>query len=370
MLCTSCRAAADSDKTGSYFEYDQRKLEEIYGAHGKLSSPGRGRGRGGRGRGRGGRGLRRMCSSEERMRRFKESEESRLSPMRGESRDFSSGFQSPYVEHAEDDDTVGPQSLAYVEQPSSSIPAFFFFLLHNRSVIEKSLFRKSPYFRGMPKGYARNEKVAEEGAAIWLEMSTSERDEWVDLSMKDFEQRCVAWKEKQVIESMMKSVSDGDQDAQEETDPEKAVDLLPEDEVHIASSRARIHQFNKVKTQPAPAPSPAKKTSANEGGNTILLNLLNDARFRPLPLVSTARAKEDLVSSKDKVVKVAVQQFLTQGPIETSLGDDCMGCTRGWAHYCPVLKRSLPCSEHRAKLQPPVSRPSAFSVSTFPLVIS
>ncbi len=42
--------------------------------------------------------------------------------------------------------------------------------------------------------------MAQEGAAIWIDMSRKERNEWVDVSIKDFEQRVVAWKEKEVIE--------------------------------------------------------------------------------------------------------------------------------------------------------------------------
>ena len=58
-------------------------------------------------------------------------------------------------------------------------------------------------------GAARNEKVAQEGAAIWVDMRPEEHDQWVDVSMKDFEQRVVSWKEKEVIESMIKSVEEG-----------------------------------------------------------------------------------------------------------------------------------------------------------------
>ncbi|KAL7542489.1 hypothetical protein ACHAXR_011817, partial [Thalassiosira sp. AJA248-18] len=352
FLCTSCKAAlANSDKNGSHFEYDQHKLEDIQGARGRRLSPGgRGRGRGGRGRGRGGRGargLRRMSSTEERMKRFKDSDEQGIINIRGRKRVYSSGFQSPYIENDDDDDGVGPELLAYVEQPFSSTPAFFFFLLHNRGVIEKSLFRKSPLFRGMPKGTARNEKVAEAGAAIWTGMTPKERKEWVVVSMKDFEQRVVAWKEKEVIEAMMKTMDDENQDTQGEEGEGEAPSIPPEDEIHIANSRARLNQYSKVKSQPV-------KVSASARGNPILLELLNDARFRPLPLVNTTRAKEDLVHGSEKV-KVAVQQFTVQGPIETSLGDDCMGCTRGWSHFCSVLKRPIPSSEHRAKLQPPLS---------------
>ncbi|KAL7554022.1 hypothetical protein ACHAWF_018931, partial [Thalassiosira exigua] len=360
MLCISCRALlADSDRGGVYFEYDQAKLEGIYGARqrGRLESvsPRRSRGRGSsRGRG-GSRGLRRMSSTEERMKRhqatLKGTEELGVSIARGGTRSRSSGFQSPYVENDDDDEGVGPESLADVEQPLSSTPAFFFFLLHNRSIIEKSLYRKKPFFRGMAKGTARNEVVAHEGAAIWIEMSQKEQDEWVEVAMKDFEQRVVAWKEKEVIEAMIKTAIKEQEDTEEKEAPEEAPALPPEDEAHIANYHARLNRFGRVNTQPI------KAGSVQSVGNPILLELLNDARFRPLPLVDTQRAQEDLTPAggTSEKTRLAVQQFAVRGPIETSLGDDCMGCTRGWSHYCQVLKRPLPGSEHRAKLQPPVS---------------
>ena len=145
----------------------------------------------------------------------------------------------------------------------------------------------------------------------------------------------------------MKTGEDGDEETQEEEESDEESHLLPEDEAHIASSQARINNLIKVTTKPA-------KASGKYSGHQILIELLNDSRFRPLPLVDSTRAKEDLIQSKDAHKELAVEQFITQGPIETSLGDDCMGCTRGWSHYCSVLKRHIPSSEYRAKLQPPV----------------
>lgn len=335
-LCSSCKAVR-RDKNGSYLQYGQRKLRQNYGAQRELLSSGRGRGRGGRG----GKVSRRMSSSAERKKRLRDSDEYGLITMRGSNRSHSSGFQSPYVDIDEDDDDVGPHSLAYVEKPTSSTPAFFFFLLHNRSVIEKSLSRMSPIFRGMARGLARNEKVAQEGAVIWIGLSQKERSEWVNVSMKDFEQRIVAWKEKEAIEAMIQSMDANDTEAQRNFDPKNESNLLP---AHIAGPFTRMNQLNKVKSHPV-------KVCARKNGNPILLELLYDVRFRPLPLVDMSRTNDDLAQRK---VGVAVQQFTAQGPVETSLGDDCMGCTRGWSHFCSVVKRPLPGSEHRAKLQPPV----------------
>ncbi len=333
-MCTSCKASG-SGKNGSYLGYGQRKLRQITEDQHGLLSYGRGRGRGGKS----GKNLRRMSSSEERKKRLKDISDGGANTLRGRKRSYSSGFQSPYIED-DDDNDIGPHSLAYVEKPTSSTPAFFFFLLNHRSVIEKSLSRTSPLFRGMAKGLARNEKVAREGARLWIGMDHKERGEWLTVSMKDFEQRIVAWKEKEIIEAMIKSMDTSEKDIVSKNES----DLLPESDPHIANTFAKMNQFNKVKSHPV-------KISDTKYGNIVLLELLNDVRFRPIPLIDKTRADEDLAQSK---AGVAVEQFTPQGPVETSLGDECMGCTRGWSHFCPVLKRPLPSSEYRAKLQPPV----------------
>jgi hypothetical protein len=333
-VCTSCKASG-SEKNGRYLGYGQRKLRQITEEQHGLLSSGRGRGRGGKG----GKNLRRMSSSEERKTRLKDISDGGANTMSGRKRSYSSGFQSPFVED-DDDNDIGPHSLAYVEKPISSTPAFFFFLLNHRSDIEKSLSRTSPLFRGMAKGLARNEKVAQEGARMWIGMGHKERGEWITVSMKDFEQRVVAWKQKEIIEAMIQSMDASERGIVSKNES----DLLLESDAHIANSFTRMNQFNTVKSHPV-------KVSDMKHGNILLLELLNDARFRPLPLIDKTRAKEDLTQEK---VRVSVHQFTPQGPVETSLGDECMGCTRGWSHFCPVLKRPLPNSEYRAKLQPPV----------------
>lgn len=259
-----------------------------------------------------------------------------------------SGYQSPYVRTDEDDEDVGPEALSAVQKPISSTPAFFFFLLHNRNAIEKRLYKRNRMFRALQKGFARNEKVAQEGAAIWVGMNNAERNEWIEFSMKDFEQRVVAWKEKIVIHSMIDAM-DGDEAKEEfkrQNSHETDTGATPDDEEFAATNRARLTQFSKVKSQMA-------NVGSKESNNGILLELLKDIRFRPLPLISTTRDEEDLTyNCRDNV---AVEKFIVEGPIETCIGDDCLGCTRGWSHFCLVLQRHIPSAEHRAKLQPPVS---------------
>ena len=50
-----------------------------------------------------------------------------------------------------------------------------------------------------------------------------------------------------------------------------------------------------------------------------------------------------------------IPHFEIHGPVSTSVGDECLGCLRGWVHYCPVTQTRLPAVEPRAKLQPPMS---------------
>ena len=258
----------------------------------------------------------------------------------------SSGYQSPFVRTEEDDEEVGPDALARVQKPLSSTPAFFFFLLHNRSAIEKRLYKRNRFFRTLPKGLARNEKVAEEAAAIWVGISDKERKQWIEFSMKDFEERVVAWKEKEVIHAMIDAMDDDGVGGELKRQTSDENNLALDDEGYAAKKRARLTRFSKVKSQPV-------NVGEKESNNGILLELLRDIRFRPLPLINTTRDEEDL-SHKFKD-NIAVQKFIVEGPVETCIGDDCLGCTRGWSHFCPVLQRHIPSSENRARLQPPVS---------------
>ena len=320
--CTSCKT------NGSYFN--------------QVLSP-----RDGRGisvRDKGGHVLLRMSSSEERKKRStKESEEQSAYPIQGKDRVYLSGFQAPFVESDDDgEDEVGTETL-HVEKPLSSIPGFFFFLLHNRSAIERSLSRKTPSFRKLARGTARNEKLAEAGAALWIDLSSIERNKWIDMSLKDFERRAVAWRQQEVIQAMIKSMDEhDDQESQAERHPMNETHSPPEESAHIISGPVK-YQLPRI--------------GENKIRNRILLELLHDARYHPLPLVNATQSDKDVGQQNESAIagmKMTVQQFETQGPIATSLGDNCMGCARGWNHFCSVLKRPIPACKHRAKLQPPV----------------
>lgn len=211
-----------------------------------------------------------------------------------------SGYQAPYIEDGEDN--VGPQSLAYVEKPTGSIPAFFFFLMNNRNAIERTIQKKNRAFRSMPKSVARNELVAEHGASIWLGLTDREKRAWIDLSVNDFQDRVIAWKEKEIIEAMMKV--EQNKELEHSNDYSTVGDIR-----HATEYRERSLQFSKVKTT---LMKPSKRGKVN---NSVLLELLNDGRFHPIQLVNASRSEKDSLDAKQS--ERAIEQFPVQGPIRT-----------------------------------------------------
>jgi hypothetical protein len=156
----------------------------------------------------------------------------------------------------------------------------------------------------MPKSLPRNELVAEHGAAIWIGLTDRERRAWVELAINDFQDRVVAWKEKEAIEAML--------DVQL-TNDERANGGVPQiasadDERHAADFRARTLQFSTVKTA-------LMKPSKGSNNNSVLQELLHDSRFHPVPLISARRGEKDLSISKQS--ERAVEQFEVQGPVRT-----------------------------------------------------
>eukprot|EP00956_Cyclotella_meneghiniana_P002774 scaffold3275_cov70-Cyclotella_meneghiniana.AAC.1 len=218
-----------------------------------------------------------------------------------------SGYQAPYVE--DDGDNVGPHSLAFVEEPKKSIPAFFFFLLNNRNAIERSLNKKNRAFRTMTKGLSKNELVAEAGGAIWLTLTDREKRAWVDLAINDFQDRVLAWKEKEAIESMT-AVGKKEQPKHRENKTTIESKVTPaDDQKHATDFRTRTLQFSKIKTS-------LMKPKQLQGidNNSVLLELLQDCRFNPVPLINSWRSKKDLLSMHSER---AVEQFAVQGPIKS-----------------------------------------------------
>eukprot|EP00980_Cylindrotheca_fusiformis_P010383 scaffold2308_cov103-Cylindrotheca_fusiformis.AAC.2 len=227
-----------------------------------------------------------------------------------------------------------------------AIPAFYFYLAENRLKIERSLSRRHRYFNRLPKGMERNELVAKEGASWWVKLRRADVQRYMDMSMKDFEQRIIEWKEEKNLQEMVtepgleESIGGG---AGGGSDPS---DLTPEDERMAYERHTRLYLGTTVGCKPF-------KPEPGVSHNRILLELLQDMRFHPAPMLMANRTEQEY--GQMDFARITIPYFDAHGPVSTSMGDECLGCTRGWTHYCNVLKRRIPAVEHRAKLQPPLS---------------
>ena len=183
----------------------------------------------------------------------------------------------------------------------------------------------------------RNELIAKEGAHWWVKLPPAEIDRFISMSMKDFEKRVIEWKEEKNIQQMTADIDNID-DVPDSTDNQ--------DERLTYDNHRRLYLGTAVGAKPF-------KPDLEESNNRVLLELLQDMRFHPMPMLQPDRSDQDY--GEMDFERVTIPYFDVHGPVSTSLGDECLGCARGWAHLCNVLKRRVPAVEHRAKLQPPLS---------------
>ena len=235
------------------------------------------------------------------------------------------------------------------DRPAGATPAFFLFLSVNRFRIEKHILKHHRSFKTMRRGYDKNMLIAKEGAAMWLKLSNAEQKKYTSMSMHDFENRVIAWKEEEQIRAMTGVVSAEDP-AGNADDADDADDA--EDQKYWQERHRNVVSLSQIRCSPSDLDDRQKA-----GRNQILLDLLQDIRFHPLPLVDCSRSEEVSTKMNNPIdpSKVALAQYHVQGPLATSVGDECVGCTRGWNHFCPVLQRQFPAVEYRAKLQPPLT---------------
>jgi Bromodomain/PHD-finger len=227
--------------------------------------------------------------------------------------------------------------------PTQATPAFHFYLVEQRPRIERVLSRKHRYFNRLPKGGERNALIAKEAAMQWIRLSSVDQKRYISMSMRDYENRIIAWKEEKNIRDMMA----GDKEPGAETlddalDEDKPLD----DSILTKAMHERLYLGTSVGSK-------AYAPEQDQSHNRVLLDLLRDLRFHPLPMLSGSRGKNE-VKLMDSP-RVSIRHFDVHGPIATSVGDECLGCSRGWPHFCPVLQRRLPSIEQRAKLQPAAS---------------
>ncbi len=228
-------------------------------------------------------------------------------------------------------------------------PAFYFFLNDARNKIERNLSRKHRYFNRLPKAnMERNQLIAKEGIVMWMKLKEGEIQNYIEISMKDFERRIIEWKEEKTIRQMFAVSEEGDPDEEQTLNEEinRSGNSMMEDERIAYENHQRLYLSTTVGSKPY-------KPDMEESNNRILLELLQDTRFHPLPMIQPNRSAREY--GEMDFDRVTIPYFDINGPVSTCLGDECLGCSRGWTHFCNVLKRRIPAVPRRAKLQPPLS---------------
>jgi len=271
---------------------------------------------------------------------------------------------------AEDSGTPGPkdeegaaEALAEEEEqgpPVKAMPAFCFYLAENRWKIERALTRSHRTFNRLPKGDERNAVIAGEAADWWTKLSEAEQKQYINMSMRDFEARVVQWKEEKAVRAMGLPPAEEVTATAQDVDKAVAVPTVVAEQPPAASDTNRIdalltyekHERLFLNTSVGSKPF---RPEPDQSYNRVLLDILHDMRFHPLPMFAVNRPENADQVIDEHNSKVTIPFFDVHGPISTSIGDECLGCTRGWTHFCSVLQRRIPAVEHRAKLQPPVS---------------
>eukprot|EP00977_Amphora_coffeiformis_P019560 scaffold7349_cov173-Amphora_coffeaeformis.AAC.41 len=228
---------------------------------------------------------------------------------------------------------------------AQATPAFFFYLAENRWKIERVLSKRSRAFNRLSRGRERNGFVAKEAAIWWSKLRPSDHKRYVNMSMRDFEGRVIEWKEDKSIREMSLDIGST------EIDPDTDLKDYSEEDKRLT---VRKHKRLFISTSVG---SKIFKPEADQNYNRVMMDLLHDSRFHPLPMLGVNRdlGTEDNNEKEDPSSKVLIPHFEIHGPVASSVGDECLGCLRGWVHFCPVLQRRLPALEPRAKLQPPLS---------------
>ena len=243
-----------------------------------------------------------------------------------------------------DDPILQPRGSSTTVQ---AIPAFCFYLAENRWKIERSLVKKHRTFNRLPKGDERNALVAQEAAVWWTKLEPSEHRLYINMSIRDFETRVIQWKEE-------KNASTQGNDVGGRAGEYPADNVLGDSDKDSLDPRLTDGMHERLYLSTSVGSKPFK-LEADQNYNRVLLDLLHDVRFHPLPMLNINCPDIDGLLSDESSTKVTIPYFEVHGPVSTSLGDECLGCSRGWTHFCSVLQHRIPAVEHRAKLQPPLS---------------
>ena len=173
-----------------------------------------------------------------------------------------------------------------------AVQPFFFYLWDNRIRLERQLGRKNRLFKRTLKGYDKNIMIAKEGLTWWNKASKLERRRYLEFSMKDFEESVVCWKEEELIKEMYE-LADKPLEYQQEA---LIADISTDDEKYWRKKNKNLVSLSRIECN-----------RSKPQQNTIFMELLQDTRFHPLPMMAPNR--ESSAAENPDYSKMVVQEF-------------------------------------------------------------
>jgi hypothetical protein len=241
-------------------------------------------------------------------------------------------------------------SDASMKRPIKLKPAFFFFLKENLKTLERKAIQKDRSFKAYSFGFARNRILATLGAKLWAKLSPEEKLRYTASSMQDFEQRVRDWKNRceasnhyQNKDEFWFDSNDYGAARQQQCQHQHSVTKQQEDDNSSNTSSCSIPMdirpaLEQAKVVPSLFIPTVEISSRREDcdENNILLDLLQDIRFHPLPLLVAKDHQRrytsiDHISDFDDSIvtnthpQQSITHFEVQGPVSTFIGDVCLG---------------------------------------------
>lgn len=228
-------------------------------------------------------------------------------------------------------------SDASKNRPVEAKPAFFFFLKENLKSLEKKASQKDHSFKAYPHGFARNRILATIGAKKWSKLSPEQQLHYEKRSMEDFEE-CLRHRRNRSPDKC----NGNDKNLPEIFLCGAAIRQLQPSSTNLSedensnSSRPNLKRFKDFLSLAVSDTVEIPSRRDDGGANLVLLDLLQDIRFHPIPMLAAKDHQRRFLSIERKSdisdthttntqQKQALTRFESQGPISTFTGDVCLG---------------------------------------------
>lgn len=222
-------------------------------------------------------------------------------------------------------------------RPVEAKPPFFFFLKENLKSLEKKALQKDHSFNAYPHGFARNRILATIGAKKWSKLSPKQQLHYKKRSREDFEERLRHRRSRSPDKCNGKDynlpVDVSHVAAIRQRQPSST---NPSEDESSNSNRSYLKRFKDILSLAVFDTVEISSRRDDGGASIVLLDLLQDIRFHPIPMLAAKDHQRHFLSiernsdlsdtqTTNTLQKQALTRFESQGPISTFIGDVCLG---------------------------------------------